>query len=114
MCDAQSVPESALRERPLKQAPQKEGSTPGMTDASMPEVGMWSVVPPASPGQHKWYYLSEMKPEEALLFKIYDSKEDGTARRTPHTAFTTPEDYGPPRNSLEVRCLVFWENETSQ
>lgn len=72
---------------------------------------MWSVKPPAQANQHQWYYFSKMTPEEVLLFKIYDSKLVGTARRTPHTAFESPEDSGPPRQSLELRCLVFWEDQ---
>lgn len=114
MCDARSVQEDELRERPLKMAPQKEDPAAGMSEANMPDVAMWSVVPPTRPRDHKWYYISEMKPEEALLFKIFDSKQDGTAKRTPHTAFTTPNDHGSPRNSLEVRCLAFWEDQPAE
>ncbi|ELQ34021.1 hypothetical protein MGG_14183 [Pyricularia oryzae 70-15] len=60
---------------------------------------------------HKWYYASRMTPDEVLLIKCFDSKLDGRARRTPHTAVETPEDFGPPRESIEIRCLVFWEGE---
>ncbi|TLD07888.1 hypothetical protein PgNI_10947 [Pyricularia grisea] len=60
---------------------------------------------------HKWYYSSRMTPNEALLIKCYDSKLDGRARRTPHTAIQTPDDFGPPRESIEIRCFVFWEGE---
>jgi hypothetical protein len=60
---------------------------------------------------HRWYYVPEMQPHEALLLKCYDSKTDGRARFLPHTAFvdpTTPED-APPRESIELRTLVFHE-----
>jgi hypothetical protein len=46
---------------------------------------------------------------EALLLKCYDSATDGRARFAPHTAFvdpTTPAD-APPRESIELRTLVF-------
>ena len=59
---------------------------------------------------HRWFYFPQMRPEEALLIKIYDSREDGTARLSAHSAFddpTTPPD-APRRNSIEVRTLVFW------
>jgi hypothetical protein len=60
---------------------------------------------------HRWYYVPEMQPHEALLLKCYDSETDGRARFLPHTAFvdpTTPED-APPRESIELRTLVFHE-----
>ena len=63
------------------------------------------------PGAHKWYYASKMKPDEALLIKQFDSNQDVAARRCPHTAFSTEADYGPTRQSMEVRCLVFWEDQ---
>lgn len=111
VCDAQSVSDEELRQRPLKMAPQK-GAAPAMADIYRMDNSMWSVVPPGNPEQHKWYYASHMTPDEVLCLKIFDSKLDGTARRTPHTAFTTRDDFGPPRNSLETRCLVFWQNQS--
>jgi hypothetical protein len=59
---------------------------------------------------HRWYWFPRLRSDEALLLKIYDSKEDGTARLTAHTAFVhpdTPPD-APPRRSIELRALVFW------
>ncbi|MDO9710902.1 CmcJ/NvfI family oxidoreductase [Paracraurococcus lichenis] len=60
---------------------------------------------------HRWYWLPEMMPEEALLLKCYDSQRDGVARFMPHTAFadpTAPAD-APPRQSIEIRALLFHE-----
>jgi hypothetical protein len=60
---------------------------------------------------HLWYYFPKLRPDEALLLKIYDSRDDGTARLTAHTAFedpTTPADAAP-RRSIELRALVFWK-----
>jgi len=41
--------------------------------------------------------------------KCYDSKEDGRARFAPHTAFVDPKTPpgAPPRESIELRALVF-------
>ena len=50
--------------------------------------------------KHKWYYASKLGPDEALLFKQFDTKTDGRARQTPHTAFQSKEDDGPPRQSM--------------
>jgi hypothetical protein len=59
---------------------------------------------------HRWYYFPKLRPDEALLLKIYDSREDGTARLTAHTAFEDPTtaEGAPPRRSIELRALVFW------
>jgi hypothetical protein len=59
---------------------------------------------------HQWFYFPEMRRDEALVFKVYDSLPDGPARFTPHTSFidpTTPPD-APPRQSIEVRTLAFF------
>ena len=58
---------------------------------------------------HRWYYFSQMRVDEVLLVKCYDSAMDGRARFAPHSAFTdptTPPD-APPRESIELRTLVF-------
>jgi hypothetical protein len=58
---------------------------------------------------HRWFYVPEMRADEAVLIKCYDSTEDGTARFTAHSAFedpTAPADVLP-RESIEVRTLVF-------
>ncbi|KAK0385935.1 hypothetical protein NLU13_7110 [Sarocladium strictum] len=63
--------------------------------------------------KHQWYYKSELSPDEVILIKCFDSKKDGRARRVPHTAFHIPgtED-AESRESIEVRALVFHENDT--
>ncbi len=58
---------------------------------------------------HRWFYFPDMQPDEALLLKCYDSKNDGRARFAPHSAFsdpTAPADAAP-RESIELRTLVF-------
>jgi hypothetical protein len=60
---------------------------------------------------HRWFYVPDMQPDEALLLKCYDSATDGRARFAPHTAFedpTAPAD-ALPRESIEIRTLVFHE-----
>jgi hypothetical protein len=60
--------------------------------------------------RQRWFYAPLMQPHEALLFKCYDSADDGRARFTPHTAFTDPTApvNAKPRESIELRALVFW------
>lgn len=62
--------------------------------------------------KHDWKYLRGMKPDECVVFKCYDSLQDGSvALFTPHTAFkdpTTPAD-APRRESIELRAMVFFD-----
>ncbi|KAI8226526.1 Hydroxylase/desaturase asaB [Colletotrichum sp. SAR 10_86] len=59
--------------------------------------------------EHQWYYKAGLTPEEVILIKCFDTKTDGRARRVPHTAFVDPTagPDAPPRESIEVRALVF-------
>jgi hypothetical protein len=64
-----------------------------------------------APG-HRWFYFPRMQRDEALVFKVYDSENDGRTRFTPHTSFvdpTTPPD-APPRESVEVRTLAIFDS----
>ncbi len=62
---------------------------------------------------HRWFYKSHLSPDEVLLIKCFDSKTDGRARRVPHSAFVDPgaSPDAPTRQSIEVRALVFHEND---
>lgn len=65
---------------------------------------------------HRWFYFPRLERDEVILLKCYDSKEDGRARFTAHTAFedpTSPPD-APPRESIEVRALVFFPPEEGE
>ena len=59
---------------------------------------------------HRWFYFPQMRRDEALVFKVYDSETDGRARFTPHTSFSDPTSppSAPPRQSIEVRALAFF------
>ncbi|KIX97415.1 uncharacterized protein Z520_06867 [Fonsecaea multimorphosa CBS 102226] len=93
LADAHTVPDSDLVPAKLIY-PDREGET-------------YAVKP--SPN-HQWYFKYAQRPDEPLLIKCYDSLDDGRARRIPHTAFVDPEyENGPPRESIEVRTLVFYD-----
>lgn len=59
---------------------------------------------------HRWFYYPRMTPDEVLLLKCYDSRKDGRARFTAHSAFSNPaaEPDAPARESIEVRTLAFF------
>ncbi|TWT05759.1 CmcJ/NvfI family oxidoreductase [Reyranella sp. CPCC 100927] len=58
----------------------------------------------------RWFYYPQMRRDEVLFLKCYDSATDGRARFTAHGAFddpTAPSD-APPRESIEARTLVLF------
>jgi hypothetical protein len=93
VADANSVPDSDLIGAALIY-PNRKGET-------------YAVLPNPA---HKWYYKYAQRPDEVTLIKCFDSTTDGRARRVPHSAFTNPaEEDKQPRESIEVRALVFYD-----
>jgi hypothetical protein len=62
---------------------------------------------------HQWFYFPAMRRDEALVFKVYDSKKDGRARFVPHTSFDNPLAPADalPRRSIEIRTLAFFDEK---
>jgi len=63
-----------------------------------------------NPG-HRWFYFPQMRRDEALVFKVFDSAKDGRARFTAHSSFDDPRTRAdaPPRQSIEARTLAFFD-----
>ncbi|PGH08096.1 hypothetical protein AJ79_06096 [Helicocarpus griseus UAMH5409] len=100
VADARTVPDEDLVAVPLIYPDRKGG-----------EWGTFSVKR-GEEGRHKWYYKYGQRPEQAMVFKCFDSKVDGRARRSPHCAFVGPGTEGlAVRESVEVRVLVFYFDE---
>jgi hypothetical protein len=60
--------------------------------------------------EHKWFYLNEMIPDEAVLLQCWSNRGDGI---TPHTGTTLDNyvgDNNQPRQSIEVRALCFFDD----
>jgi len=59
---------------------------------------------------HKWYFAREQQRNEVWVFKCFDSKP-GVAMAAPHCSFDIQKGsfIERPRESIEVRCLVFYE-----
>jgi hypothetical protein len=66
------------------------------------------VLAPEDPSAPRWYVFPEMKPNEVVAFRTYDSDRVGTGDPfwTPHGAIRDPEvELGnPPRSSIELRA----------
>lgn len=59
--------------------------------------------------RHRWSYWSNMRADEALVFKTNDS-DPGRAHHVPHSAFDDPScpPGGEPRVSIEMRAIAYW------
>jgi hypothetical protein len=93
LCDARSLAEENLLPTDLRY-PDRTGEIYAIT---------------YNPAQ-RWYYFPRMQPDEAVLIRCFDSALHGAARFSAHGAFDdpqTPPD-APPRESIEVRTLVFY------
>ncbi|KAK0786562.1 hypothetical protein LTR91_014405 [Friedmanniomyces endolithicus] len=64
---------------------------------------------PLQSDKYKWYYLSNQRSDEVLIFKSYDSSASAKARYCPHASFENPfaQADAPCRESIEARVLVF-------
>lgn len=66
---------------------------------------------------HRWCYFPEMRFDEALLFKTFDSLEapEITGRMCIHSAFDDPatKQEDPTRESIEVRVLAIFPSSVA-
>ena len=93
LCDAQSLAEEDLVASDLRY-PDRTGET-------------YAVL--YNPNQ-RYFYFPKMQPDEPVLIRCFDSALSGAARFSAHTGFDDPTSppHAPPRESLEVRMLVFY------
>jgi hypothetical protein len=73
-----------------------------------PEWGFPNYLLEANPN-HRWYYYSNMTPDEAIVFTTSES-DPARAQCMPHGAFDNPlaGPDAPPRVSLEMRGTCYW------
>ena len=59
---------------------------------------------------HRWLYFPKMTPDEALIFKVFDTDPDAGIRFTAHSAFDDPDTptNANPRESIELRALALF------
>ncbi|PPR65313.1 MAG: hypothetical protein CFH08_00816 [Alphaproteobacteria bacterium MarineAlpha3_Bin7] len=103
VCDARTVNENLLVDT-YRHAPHR-------AEPSFEYARSSSTRHAAFDSSHRWYYYPEMKRDEVLLFKNYDTLKDGTARFALHSAFedpSTPQN-PKPRESIETRAFVFFD-----
>jgi hypothetical protein len=95
LCDAQTLAEENLVASELRY-PDRTGETYAVT---------------YNPAQ-RWYYFPKMQADEAVLIRCFDSARSGPARFSAHGAFEDPQSPpdAAPRESIEVRTLVFFDD----
>jgi len=59
---------------------------------------------------HRWWWFPHMRPDEVLVFTLYDTDPDA-AQLTAHSAFEDPTGApdAKPRQSLEIRTIAFFD-----
>ncbi|KFY21515.1 hypothetical protein V491_02978 [Pseudogymnoascus sp. VKM F-3775] len=78
-------------------------------------AGEQYVIAPSE--KHRFHYFKDMTPDMAMFIKCFDSESElmtgkpGIAHGSGHTAFVDPQTpkEAPGRQSIEVRCLVFYK-----
>lgn len=93
LCDAQTLSEENLVASELRY-PDRTGETYAVT---------------YNPAQ-RWFYFPKMQADEVILIRCFNSARSGAARFSAHGAFDDPQSPpdAPPRESIEVRALVFF------
>ena len=63
--------------------------------------------------RHRWVFLPDMRPEEAMIFKQFDFREQARSKATFHVAFHDPhherDAERPGRKSIECRLLLMFD-----
>ena len=71
-----------------------------------------AVMGPQEPGQYRWYAYPELRIDEVVAFRTYDTDlvERDETWFTPHSAFRDPEvEIGrPARSSIELRAICLY------
>jgi hypothetical protein len=71
-----------------------------------------AVLAPTEPSQYRWYAFPELRPDEVVAFRTYDTElvECGESWFTPHSAFRDPDvEVGrPARSSIELRAICLY------
>ena len=100
-CDARSVSRDALH--PLLVP--EYGGVPT-------QFHSFVVAPPESGDAQRWFTFPDMRADEVVVFRAYDSErvERGEPFWTPHTAFEDPVagPDAPPRRSVEMRAICLF------
>jgi len=98
LCDASTVKASDLFSSEVRG---------GLGDAK--RRSLWGFNLAYNP-DHRWYYAPRMQPDEAFVFRLFDS-DPHAVQWTGHSAFEDPASTpdSPPRQSIEIRTIAFMD-----
>ena len=101
ICDARSARLGDFLPTEIQHFAERDLETPSLTG----QIYSFQHNP-----NHRWYYVSNMQPDEVMFLKCFDSADDGRACFTGHTGFLNPDcpDEFIPRESIEARTLVIY------
>ncbi len=96
LCDASTVAASDLFSSEVRG---------GLGDAG--RRSLWGFNLAYNP-DHRWYYAPRMQPDEAFVFRLFDSDADAV-QWTGHSAFEDPASTpdSPARESIEIRTIAY-------
>lgn len=96
VCDASTIAESDLCYSEVRG---------GLGDPNRPTLYGHAV---SFNENQRWYYVPEMRPDEVLCFKLFDT-DSSVVQWTAHSAFEHPDTApdAPPRESIELRTIAF-------
>ena len=106
VCDAQSVdPKEGTPNLMIRcdKLPDLDSLGPIENEEALPAAFLFEYSE-----DHRWYYYSDMKEDELLVFKLFDS--ENPSGRCPHAAFFdgTRKDANP-RESVEIRTVAYFK-----
>lgn len=111
LCDSRTIRDEDLAIVQSKLP--KKGEGKGYYDTVSKGEGFETLELRANP-DHQWWWASNLTPEEALVFKIFDSKRS-IKGRSAHTAFVNPgTEHFETRQSMELRSFVFYEDQPQE
>ncbi len=99
VCDASTVAKEDLNPSEIRG---------GLNDPNRPSMHGFNLS--YSP-RHRWWYVPNMRPDEILAFKLYDS-DPSRVQWTGHTAIDDPTSApdAAPRQSMEIRTIAVFED----
>ncbi|RDW94072.1 uncharacterized protein DSM5745_01394 [Aspergillus mulundensis] len=109
ICDGSTLQEGDLL--PIRMDYSANARARGGNQRLKTTVG-WEIAMAKYNERQRWYYLSNMGLADVLLMKIFDSAPAMAKAVAVHSSFEDlDEKDGEVRESIEFRCLVFWEKE---
>lgn len=108
-------PDTAVTLKFVKSASKEEKMK--TAESKMPKFNDVPALAPLHTPDQRWVFCSDMTPQEAVLFKQYDSRPGAAVRATYHHAFPDSFHFDweecPSRHSIECRIIITFDHQAS-